>query len=368
MAESNKRLEELQEQYSKTKYNKATNKYLGILRAKIAGIKKEMESRKGRKGTGFSVKKSGDATIALVGFPNAGKSSLLKAMTGVDSKVADYAFTTVDTIPGMLEYSGAKIQVLDLPGLIIGAHLGKGDGRKIASMMRVSDLLLFIVDINKHEDTKALLDELSALDIRVNKKRPDIKIEKKPVGGILIESTNHKIPSKEQIIEVMKEFSVYNADVIFRADSDIDGLIDALSGNLVYIRGIIALNKTDTVSKEVVEQRRKVLEKQTGIKTLPISAKNSTNLEELKAELFKNLNIIRLYLKPRDGKADMEKPMILRSGSKVSDAARRLNSKTAPDLKYAYVNGPSAKFSNQKVGIEHVLADGDIITFVYEKG
>ena len=124
-ASGQKKIEELQEQYSKTKYNKATNKYLGILRAKIGDIRKAMASQSRRVGTGYSVRKSGNATIVLVGFPNAGKSSLLHALTGVQSKVADYEFTTLEVIPGMLEYSGAKLQILDLPGLIQGAHIGR---------------------------------------------------------------------------------------------------------------------------------------------------------------------------------------------------------------------------------------------------
>ena len=155
-----RKIDELKAQYSKTKYNKATNKYLGMLRAKIASIKKEMESQGRRAGTGYSVRKSGNATVCLVGFPNAGKSSLLRVLTGVQSRVADYAFTTLDVIPGMLEYSGAKIQVLDLPGLIQGAHIGKGGSLKIISVIRIADLILFVVDVNNHQQLYTLMDEL----------------------------------------------------------------------------------------------------------------------------------------------------------------------------------------------------------------
>ena len=67
------RLEELKDEYAKTKDNKATNKYVGLLRAKMAKLRKALAERKSKKGTGFSIKKSGDATVVLVGFPNAGK-------------------------------------------------------------------------------------------------------------------------------------------------------------------------------------------------------------------------------------------------------------------------------------------------------
>src|SRR5271154_1723455 len=188
-----KKIDELKEQYSKTKYNKATNKYLGMLRAKIAKIKHAMESTSRKSGTGYSVRKSGNATVVFAGFPNAGKSSLLKALTGVDSRVADYAFTTLDVVPGMLEYNGAKIQMLDLPGLIQGAHVGRGGSMKIISVIRIADLILFVIDINSYINLYQLIDELNMLNIRVNKKKPNIRLEVGKVGGVHIESNNHSI-------------------------------------------------------------------------------------------------------------------------------------------------------------------------------
>lgn len=68
-----------------------------------------------------------------MGFPSVGKSTFLSKITKTKSEVAAYAFTTLTAIPGVLEYGGAEIQVLDLPGIIEGASEGKGRGRQVIS-------------------------------------------------------------------------------------------------------------------------------------------------------------------------------------------------------------------------------------------
>ena len=88
-------------------------------------------------GSGFDVSKSGDARIALVGFPSVGKSTFLSKTTKTKSEVAAYSFTTLTAIPGVLEYGGAEIQILDLPGIIEGASEGKGRGRQVISAAKV---------------------------------------------------------------------------------------------------------------------------------------------------------------------------------------------------------------------------------------
>ncbi len=91
-------------------YNKATSHHIGKLKAKLSKLKEESLQRSsgGTKGQGFHVKKSGDATVVLVGFPSVGKSTLLNNITNAESKVGAYQFTTLDIVPGVMEHKNAK--------------------------------------------------------------------------------------------------------------------------------------------------------------------------------------------------------------------------------------------------------------------
>src|SRR6201996_6202211 len=121
--------------------NKATEYHLGLLKGKLARLRAQLlEPGPGAgagAGTGFDVSKSGDARVALVGFPSVGKSTFLSKITKTKSEAAAYSFTTLTAIPGVLEYGGAEIQILDLPGIIEGAAEGKGRGRQVISAAKV---------------------------------------------------------------------------------------------------------------------------------------------------------------------------------------------------------------------------------------
>ena len=127
----NEQIKEFEEELKKTKYNKKTQHHIGLVKAKIAKLRERQESRGkgGKKGEGYSVRRSGDATVLLLGFPSAGKSTLLNALTNAESETGAYAFTTLTVIPGTLEYKHAKIQVLDVPGIVKGASDGTGRGK-----------------------------------------------------------------------------------------------------------------------------------------------------------------------------------------------------------------------------------------------
>src|SRR3989338_3062800 len=110
-------------------------------------------------------------------------------MTNSESKVGAYAFTTLTVIPGTMEYKHAKIQILDVPGVVYGAASGTGRGREVLSIIRNSDLILVMVDFFHTEHYNALLKEVYDANIRINQEKPNMKIENTTRGGINVGTT-----------------------------------------------------------------------------------------------------------------------------------------------------------------------------------
>jgi small GTP-binding protein len=95
----------------------------------------------------IAVRREGAAQIALVGPPNAGKSSLLQALSDVRIKTGDYAFTTTRPVPALTRIGGVPVQLVEIPGLIEGAHEGRGGGRPLLGVLRQADAVLLCHDV-----------------------------------------------------------------------------------------------------------------------------------------------------------------------------------------------------------------------------
>jgi len=293
MATIKEKIQQIEEEIRKTPYHKGTEHHLGKLKAKLAKLKDQLlEPRKKGKKIGFALKKEGDATVVLLGFPSVGKSTLLNKLTGAVSKVGAYDFTTLTVIPGVLKFRGAKIQILDLPGIISGAAKGKGRGRLILSAARVADLLLVLTDVLK--------------------------------------------PEQETIIK--KE--LYEAGVFY------------LPLPILFVVNKIDLIKNPKDLKNKFPQH------------FLISAKENLGLSELKKAIWKKLDLIRIYLRPKKGEVDFNKPLILRKGATVLKAAEKVSSELAQEIKKAKIYGKKARYQGQMVGPSYLLSDGTILTFL----
>ena len=88
-------------------------------------------------------------------------------------------------IYGVLEYQCARIQLLDLPGIVEGASQGRGRGRQVVSTAKTADLILIMLDATKSDEQRRLLEiELDAVGIRLNKMKPDVVFKRKTTGGV----------------------------------------------------------------------------------------------------------------------------------------------------------------------------------------
>jgi small GTP-binding protein len=360
------KIKAIQDEIHKTQINKATEHHIGLLKAKIARLKKEMEgdihgktvSSKSRSG-GYNVRKTGDGTVVLIGLPSVGKSTLLNRLTNANSKVGSYKFTTLTVVPGMMEYRGARIQILDMPGIIEGAASGRGLGKRVLSVARSADMVLLILDVFQPQHIDLLKRELSEIGIKVDQKPPDVLIEKTETGGISVNAQVKSRVSESLAKDILRVYGVHNCRLTLREPNLTDDqLIDLLAGNRVYVPSIVVLNKIDLVDNTLLTELRRKL----GNNFIPISADGDKNIESVRDAIFQKLDFIRVFLKPKGQDADLEEPLIVRSECTVSDVCTKIRRTMTTDFKYAQVWGNSVKFSAQKVGLDHRLADGDIVS------
>lgn len=180
----------------------------------------------------------------------------MSKLTGTFSAVAAYEFTTLTTVPGVLQYKGAKIQILDLPGIVEGAKDGRGRGKQVIAVARTCSLIFLVLDVLKPlTDKKVIETELEGFGIRLNKQPPNISFKKKDKGGINMTNT---VPlthlDLDQVKAVLSEYKIHNADINFKCDATIDDLIDVIEGR-IYIPAIYVLNK---VNKKIITSRNRL--------------------------------------------------------------------------------------------------------------
>lgn len=359
MVNYEEQIKAFEDELRKTPYNKATQHHIGLVKAKIARLREKAIARAsgGKKGEGYAVKKAGDATAVIIGFPSVGKSTLLNKITDAQSKVASYDFTTLTVIPGTMHYQNAKIQVLDVPGIIHGAASGKGKGKEVLGVVRSADLILLLIDIQHPGHKKVLIKELYDAGIRLNEKKPDVRIRKNPKGGMSIASTVKLTKvDKQTIKDILLEFKMNNADIVIRENISVDQLIDVIEGNKIYLAAVTVLNKIDMVNEKKLGEIKRAVEPD-----ICISAEQGLHIEELQELLFQRLNLMRLYCKEVGKKADLEIPMIIRKNATVKDLCEKLHKDFVAKFRFARLWGKSAKFPGQRFQLSHVLMDGDIV-------
>ncbi|MBI2852572.1 MAG: 50S ribosome-binding GTPase [Chloroflexi bacterium] len=284
--------------------HKGTDHLKAELRARIARLTQSMGKKAGGHRASTVIPKEGAAQVAVIGLPNAGKSQLVARVTNATPEVADYPFTTQSATPGMMEFQNIKIQLIDTPPLVPQAI-----EFWLTNLLRRADALLIVIDLG--ED---VLTQLGAITAALKKMR----IETGPCG-----------PVEEEL------------------------------GIVHHKKALIAANKIDLPG---VREKFALLEESLGdrIPVAAISARHGAGLEEMKEELYRTLDIIRVYTKIPGEKADFSEPIVLPRGSTLEGAADQVHKDFLAKLKYARVWG-SGKHEGVMVKRDHVMQDGDIM-------
>jgi small GTP-binding protein len=363
------KIKQIEHEMSITQKNKANEMHLGLLKSRLSKLRRELitPSTVGKGGDsfeGFEVKKSGDVSIGMIGFPSVGKSTLFSELTGAESLAAAYEFTTLTCIPGTFTYKGCKVQLLDLPGIIEGAKDGKGRGRQVIAVARRCNLILLCLDASKPMTHKKVLEhELSGMGIRLNQTKPDIVFAKKEKGGVQLTATVKLSHLDNRLVTgILKEYRINNADVTIRCDATVDQLIDVIEGNRVYMPCIYVLNKIDSITMEELELLAKVPH------YVPISSSKKWNLEELKEKIWQYLGMTRIYTKPKGAMPNYDEPMVLPHNNRsIETLCNRIHKTFLAQFAFAKVWGTSVKYPGQQVGKEHILDDEDVVSLIKKK-
>ncbi len=354
----------IEEEIRKTPYHKGTEHHIGKLRARLSILKEKLLEYSQKKGAreGYAIKKQGDATVILIGPPSVGKSTLLNKLTNAKSKVAPYAFTTVSVIPGMMNYKNANIQILDVPGLIEGAEEGKGRGKEILSVARGADLILIIVDPEHISSIERIKHTLEKNGIRLNQKPPQVVIDKKTQGGIVIRSNIYQTISKDYIKEIALEFGIKNAEITINENITLNRLIDAFSKNRVYIPSLIVINKIDLLNDK---NHTKICTDDSNHQSIiHISAEKSIGLDELKEKIWETLEFITVYLVRQDEEPSFYNPIVIKNGSTLRDIANLLGTDFVENKRKAIIWGKHAKYPGQEVSLSTTAEDGLQVRFI----
>ena len=357
-------IRDIEEEIAETPYNKSTESHIGRLKAKLAEKKEKLENQSSAGGgTGYAVEKTGDATVALVGFPSVGKSTLLNALTNAESEVGSYEFTTLDVNPGMLQYNGANIQILDVPGLIEGAADGRGDGQAVLSVVRTADLVIFVLSVFEIDQYARLSEELYNNKVRIDIEPPRVTVRKKHKDGIHVTSSADLDLDEQTIKSVLRERGYVNADVNIGEQVDIDRLLDGVLDNREYLPSLVTVNKADLIEPDYLDTVHEHLREHDvdPEEAIFISAVEEKGLDALKETIWDKLGLIRIYMdKPGRG-VDYDEPLILREGDTIEEACEKLGGEFEDRFRFARVSGPSAKHDEQQVGVSHELADEDVL-------
>jgi len=344
-----------------------TDRMVSQVRKQMAALRGEIEERRLRGKAGrpdpYSVLKTGAAQVVLVGPTNAGRSSILRAVTGAQVEVTPYPFGTRVPVPGMLRFEDIQFQLVEVPALIRGSGKPKPEELKRLGLIRGADGIAIVVDLQGDPvgDFLQAADELMEARILLAPPEGEVEITKTREGGgirfVGVGRLDRCTP--EKVIELLEEFKVTSAMVHLSGRVTLQDVEDAIFGGPAYRPTIILANKSDLgADEEKVAELREAAEP---IEVVVCSAEKPEGLQEiLGGKLFNLLKIARIYTKEAGGPPNRV-PVVARDGVTVGELAQLIHNDFYENFKYARIWGPSAKFPEERVGRDRALADGTVI-------
>ncbi|MEE8354472.1 MAG: GTPase [Candidatus Bathyarchaeia archaeon] len=349
--------------------HKGTEKMCAQVKRQMAQLRDEIEEKKKaakrRGGPSYFVEKAGAAQVAVVGPTNAGRSSLLRAVTNSSVEPAPWPFSTRVPTPGMLPYKDIQFQLVEVPPIVEGSSEGRSDGFQVLSAARNSDAIIIVVDLADDPGGNLLTvtRELENSRILLAEPQGEVEVIRRGHGSELQFIWEGELDgcTPDDIATLLREYKIHSALVRIRGRVTLDIVEDAMFGNAVYRPTMVIANKADLSSDPAVIESLRA--SAAPLEVMVVSAENPGDLgERLGARLFELLGIIRVYTK-QPGKEAAALPIVGHRGMNVGDLAKIIHSDFYERFKYARIRGPSAKFESGRVGIDHILQDGDVVQF-----
>lgn len=360
------KLQLLQEFLSLVPKHKGTEKLCAQVKTKIATLRRELEDKKrkvGSRGPKFFIEKEGAAQVVILGQTKVGRSSLLTTVTNAKVEVSDYSFTTRVPVPGMLPFEDLQFQIVEAPAIVHGVE-GKSWSQQTMALARNADGLILMVDLTRNPSAQLslLLKELENARILVRKPKGRVEIERKHMGiglrifviGSLVDCTLKEVET------LLKSYRVSNAIVKIYGNVSFDDVEDSIFESAIFRPTLLLANKLDV--EGTAEGLRRLERSIDGrLSVIPVSCKTGYGLKRLGSELFKSLEIIRVYTKEPSRREASPTPFILKRNSAIVDLAKQIHSDFYKNFSYARVWSQRLTFSPRKVGLSFTLGDKDVV-------